>query len=587
MEALKIPRHFSNSKIHVTAAVHLYFITCIAVCAMFGRLKLHLKSIQRLGRTSLNGSSKNPPTFLQFKNSNQDGFNCSLRVGLLLSAASILSYTSQSEQKEEEWPVFRRSEIAKHNKLKDAWVTYQGNVYNMSSFIPNHPGGSEKILLAAGGDLESYWNLYRQHFNSPLPMEILSKLQIGILHPDDLTKEEEAKELSNNANSQDPYDRDPSLSPLLQVLTKQPINAEAPASLLTDTYITPNELFFIRNHHPVPHLDKAKYHVKISLQRDGNRQYEQVASLSMTELQQKYDQHTITTSIQCGGNRRWEMTEFERTNGSSWKVSAISTAEWSGVRLRDVLLSILGSAKITENDIYENRSPYQHVHFVGVDGMEASIPLKKALRIDGDVMLALEMNHADIPLEHGHPLRAVVPGHVGVRNVKWVQEIRLSKEEAYGTWQRGMAYKGFGPSVKSLEKIDVEAIPSLQEQPVTSAITAIQQVEDQGINKALKVKGYAYSGGGRGIVRVDVSMDQGVTWQTAQLKQGSQQPLDRAWAWTFWETEFPINQNQKEVTIICKATDASYNVQPDSVQGIWNLRGINNNAWHRIRYNLP
>ena len=65
----------------------------------------------------------------------------------------------------------------------------------------------------------------------------------------------------------------------------------------------------------------------------------------------------------------------------------------------------------------------------------------------------------------------------------------------------------------------------------------------------------------------------------------NKQPLDRAWAWTFWETDFPIAADKVGVKleIICKATDASYNVQPDSVQGVWNLRGINNNAWPRLQ----
>ena len=74
--------------------------------------------------------------------------------------------------------------------------------------------------------------------------------------------------------------------------------------------------------------------------------------------------------------------------------------------------------------------------------MEASIPIKKAVSRSGDVILAFEMNGQDIPASHGYPLRAVVPGHVGVRNVKWLRKITLSAEEARGPWQRSMAYKG-------------------------------------------------------------------------------------------------------------------------------------------------
>ena len=74
-------------------------------------------------------------------------------------------------------------------------------------------------------------------------------------------------------------------------------------------------------------------------------------------------------------------------------------------------------------------------------GLEASIPIEKALSRRGDVLLAFQMNDQDLPAQHGYPVRVVVPGHVGVRNVKWLKEIRLSHEEAHGTWQRGMAYK--------------------------------------------------------------------------------------------------------------------------------------------------
>ena len=86
-------------------------------------------------------------------------------------------------------------------------------------------------------------------------------------------------------------------------------------------------------------------------------------------------------------------------------------------------------------------------------------------------------------------------------------------------------------------------------------------------------------------MRVDVSIDGGKNWRTAELTQGSEQPLDRAWAWTLWECDFDIPEDMagRKIEIVSKATDVSYNVQPDSIEGIWNLRGINNNAWHRVK----
>lgn len=290
------------------------------------------------------------------------------------------------------------------------------------------------------------------------------------------------------------------------------------------------------------------------------------------------------------------MSALEVTAGTPWDVSAISNARWEGVLLSDVLrgCGLHNSAIRTKESIYDDgdcdqqdydKAEIGHVQFYGEDDMTASIPTFKAMRRDGDVLLAYAMNGDPIPPEHGYPLRVIVPGHVGVRSVKHLKKIKLSKEETDGPWQRGMAYKGFNPSRKSTKGIDVSKLVSLQEQAVQSAVTVPAPNTPLIAGEYTTLKGYAYSGGGRGIIRVDVSIDGGKTWMDASLEKGSEQPLNRAWAWTFWEcdVEIPRDKTNQEITIISKATDASHNVQPDSVEGIWNLRGINNNAWHRVK----
>jgi len=199
-----------------------------------------------------------------------------------------------------------------------------------------------------------------------------------------------------------------------------------------------------------------------------------------------------------------------------------------------------------------------------------------------------------MPLDHGAPLRVVVPGFVGARQVKWVSKIIASKEEAHSTWQRGPAYKGFNPSVLSYDGLDVEKYQSIQEYPVVSAICNIRngqmvqldkEYDDDGnvTRSTVLLKGYAWSGGGRGIIRVDVSPD-GKTWYDAKL-QRPDQPYGREWAWTLWEARIPIKLENKqgEVQFCCKAIDTSYNSQPDSTEGIWNARGVLNHAWHRVK----
>ncbi len=98
------------------------------------------------------------------------------------------------------------------------------------------------------------------------------------------------------------------------------------------------------------------------------------------------------------------------------------------------------------------------------------------------------------------------------------------------------------------------------------------------------VKGYAWSGGGNGITRVDITTDNGKTWFPATVKSIPQQ-VGRRWSWSLWEVEVPVPQGLKQgstFTVAAKATDDAHNTQPDGVAGVWNLRGLNNNAWHRV-----
>ena len=334
-------------------------------------------------------------------NNSNDGFDfgfgvLSLWVGLYF-AASISSLERPSECESEstgEPPkserVYRIDEVAKHvSKDVGVWVIYKDGVYDISGFIPNHPGGQDKIMLAAGGDIGPFWNLYRQHFNSTLPMELLRSMKIGSLHPEDVEK---MKASQNPADSSDPYSLDPALSPVMRYHGRKPINAEAPGFLLTDSWITPTELWFVRNHHPVPAIDAKDCTMSVqfadavlphgshgSTHTDGNDQ--PTLSFTVDQLRSIFKPHKVVSTLQCGGNRRAEMNSIAKTNGSPWCISAMSTAEWTGARLRDILLF----AGVTEEDIYDSivgggcGGKIKHVIFVGHDDMQASIPVHKAM----------------------------------------------------------------------------------------------------------------------------------------------------------------------------------------------------------------
>lgn len=338
--------------------------------------------------------------------------------------------------------IITRAEVSSHNNLYTGiWVIYGPNVYDVTSFLSSHPGGKEKLLLAAGKNVEPYWRVYRQHYNSKLPQEILETLKIGELPPEEVQIAQDSNDESNN-----PYAKDPQISPIFKVLQNKPINAEPPESTLTDSWITSNDLFFVRNHHPVPIIPADEYRLTLSVHGEN------IVEFSLDDLKTKFPKHSVTTTVQCGGNRRKEMNAVHITAGSPWNVGAISTATWSGVLLSDIL-SYAG----VDTNSYEGKNVH-HVQFTAWEDLESSIPISKAINPRGDCLLAFEMNGVPIPVEHGFPIRSIVPGHVGIRNVKWLKKINLSHEESHGTWQRGMAYKGLPPSAKTLEGIDVEKV---------------------------------------------------------------------------------------------------------------------------------
>ncbi|KAL4655598.1 sulfite oxidase, mitochondrial [Arapaima gigas] len=504
-----------------------------------------------------------------------------LLAGLLAGSGAVLSYGlyhNQAEQaatpvksKEETsvLPIYTQEEVAKHcSPAKGVWVTYKGGVYDITDFVALHPGG-DKILLAAGGPLEPFWALYAVH-NQEHVQEILSEYKVGELSPED------CKQV---VSTTDPYADDPPRHPALKVNSQKPFNAEPPSQILAENYITPSAFFFKRNHLPVPKVDPSTYQLEIHGLPKGP------VSLSLMDLKSRFPKHTVTATLQCAGNRRMEMNQVKQVKGLSWGIAAIGNATWAGARLRDVLLEV--GCKPGSN--------FQHVVFEGLDrdvtgtAYEASIPISKAMSEEGDVLLAYEMNGEELPRDHGFPVRVVVPGIVGARNVKWLAKIVLSEEESSSHWQQN-DYKGFSPGT-DWDTVDYKSAPAIQELPVQSAITqpAEGSVVDlsQGV---LTVKGYAWSGGGREVIRVDVSLDGGKTWQVATLRgeeEGQEAapspPLGRAWAWKLWELTVALPAEAQELEIICKAVDSSYNVQPDTMGPIWNLRGILGNAWHRVK----
>lgn len=144
-------------------------------------------------------------------------------------------------------------------------------------------------------------------------------------------------------------------------------------------------------------------------------------------------------------------------------------------------------------------------------------------------------------------------------------------------WQTGLAYKILPTAVGPDKVKDVELgkYPGMMELPVQSVVRRAAVGKDG----VLRCEGFAWSGGGRGIQRVDVSVDGGATWAEATLGEGKDQHPNRSWAWTFWTCEINVSDVNVE-RAVCKAVDVAGNSQPRDGKEVWNVRGLGNNSWH-------
>mmetsp|Transcript_22815 Transcript_22815/g.70895 ORF Transcript_22815/g.70895 Transcript_22815/m.70895 type:complete len:301 (-) Transcript_22815:27-929(-) len=292
-------------------------------------------------------------------------------------------------------------------------------------------------MKAAGGRLEPYWNMYAQHSQASV-QEVLAAYRIGVLPPDEAAAGETGTAADPYAKGQ-PEDRDPRLV----TRSKAPFVGETPEGSVAASMVTPTPLFFVRNHFPVPEVDAETYRLRVG--REGGPPSE----FSLRDLGgARFKQHEVTTTVMCAGNRRGGLTEVRPVAGLKWGEGAVGTATWRGPLLRDVLAAAgVEEAAAADEGLV-------HVLLTGLDApkvgdwvdeearYEASIPARKAFDARGECILAVEMNGHPIPRDHGYPVRAIVPGHVGARNVKWLGSVTASSSESRCHFMQ-KDYKGF------------------------------------------------------------------------------------------------------------------------------------------------
>jgi DMSO/TMAO reductase YedYZ molybdopterin-dependent catalytic subunit len=323
------------------------------------------------------------------------------------------------------------------------------------------------------------------------------------------------------------------------VRQEEPPNLEFPFASL-NSFITPTDKFYVRNHFPVPQLKATDWRLRVegAVHQRLELSYEDI--LKMTARSQ-------VATLECSGNGRGLLVP--KVKGVPWGLGAVGNAEWSGVPLaavldraglRDSALEIILEGA-DQGELKDDPRPTGVIHFA------RGLPLEKARA--PETLLAYRMNGADLPAFHGFPLRAVVPGWYGVASVKWLTRVIVSDRPFNGFFQ-SIDYSYF------VRRHGLPALTPITEMEVKAEIARPVQGEVVPVNQNYRVHGAAWAGGTE-ITRVEVSTDAGKTWQSTRL-------LDKPvpFAWRLWEHTWRAPATASRVTLMARATDQKGRTQP-------------------------
>jgi sulfite oxidase len=350
----------------------------------------------------------------------------------------------------------------------------------------------------------------------------------------------------------------------MTVRRRLPFNAEPPASVLAGAEITAVDAFYSRNHGPFPDIAPEQWRLTI----DGI--VDKPLTLTYDQLTSGFSVHSVVATLACAGNRRAELLKARPIPGKDpWAHGAISTAEWRGVRLADVL-DAAGVHHANDALHVAFNAPDVAPEAVPVQSYGSSIPLDKAM--SEEVLLAWEMNSEPLPRVHGGPVRVVVPGYIGARSVKWVTAVTLQPVPSENYFQ-ALDYRILPPEADADTAAPGEGI-SLSSLPLNCDIL-VPGDGDEIPAGPLTVQGWAMAGDGHSIERVDVSLDEGHTWQQADL-----QPVTSRWAWRMWS--LTVDAHPGPLSLTARAWDDTGVTQPESSASLWNPRGYQNNAYAHV-----
>jgi DMSO/TMAO reductase YedYZ molybdopterin-dependent catalytic subunit len=365
-------------------------------------------------------------------------------------------------------------------------------------------------------------------------------------------------------NGERPLVKYPQKRPLLRLTTRPP-QLETPFSVFNESVLTPNDAFFVRYHLTLspPAEDVLKpeaFRVSIGGAVRSPLQF------SVAELKQQFEGVEVVAVNQCSGNSRGFSNP--RVTGGQLGHGAIGNARWRGVRLRDVLnkAGVPAGAKQVTFDGLDKPAVPQTPDFI------KAINIDHAL--DGEVMLAFEMNGEELPWLNGYPLRLVVPGHYGTYWVKHVREIAVLDKVFDGFWM-STAYRIPDNACACVlpGTTPAKTIP-ITRYNVRSFITSPADGTKLKSGVETTVKGIAFDGG-HGITEVVVSSDGGRTWREAELGKDLGKYSFREWAIPFT----PPKPGLYELEV--KATNRIGQSQPR--EALWNPAGYMRNVIETVR----
>ncbi|EPA00280.1 putative molybdenum containing oxidoreductase [Indibacter alkaliphilus LW1] len=351
--------------------------------------------------------------------------------------------------------------------------------------------------------------------------------------------------------------------PALKVLNDRPWNVETPIHLL-DEKVTPAEKMFVRNNGLIPEkIETSSWTLTIR-----GESVNQEKSYTLDELKSKFKTHTYQLTLECGGNGRGEF--YPPAEGNQWGQGAVSCAQWTGIRLKD----LLDDVGIKKDAVYIGYHGADS-HLSGDPGKESisrGIPIAKAMQ--EETLVAFQMNGKDIPLAHGYPLRLVAGGYPASVSGKWLKALSVRNKTHDGSKMESPSYRVPIEPVEPGERTPDENMRIIESMPVKSIITFPKSGAEFPLGRNLEIRGHAWAGEEE-VNQVAYSIDFGSTWQSCRLEK----PVNR-FAWQHFQAQIKFPK-KGYYEVWAMATDNKGRSQPMVVPG-WNPKGYLNNACHRI-----